>query len=137
MAHGMRSLLRGGDRLPEPAPRQKYAVASRAPAGYSSRPGEVVEVPRSDCVVLSRSGTPTTSPTAQFEQLDLRRREHADRHAYHADPVAHVQLAGPSLEVPQHVLGDQTSRRPPDQGQVEVAAVDVARQRERDAAQGG
>src|SRR5947207_10571533 len=31
------------------------------------------------CGVLSRSGTPTTSPTAQFEQLDFRRREHPDR----------------------------------------------------------
>src|SRR5207248_3068059 len=99
MAHGMRSPLRGGDRLPEPAPRQKYAVASRAPAGASSRTGEVVGVPRSDCVVLSPSGTPTTSPMAQFEELDFGRREHPDRHTHHADPATHVQLAGPSLKV--------------------------------------
>src|SRR6266550_4249766 len=79
----------------------------------------------------------TTSPPPELEQLDLGRREHPDWHAHHADPAAHVQLAVPSLKVPHHVLGDQTSRRPPDQGHVELAAVDVARQRERDAARGG
>src|SRR5207248_8278560 len=83
------------------------------------------------------TGPPPTSPAPKLEQLDLRRREHADRNADHPDPAAHVQLARPPLKVTHHVLGDQASRRPADQRHVELAAVDVPGERERNAARRG
>src|SRR2546427_8573661 len=81
----------------------------------------------------SPAGPRRTSPTAQFEELHFRRREYPNRHTHDADPAAHVQLAAPSLKVPHHVLGDHAPGRPADQRQVELAAVDVPRQREWDA----
>src|SRR5206468_6076663 len=83
------------------------------------------------------SRTLDSSPGPQREQLDLGRREHPDRHAYHADAATHVQLAVPALEMPHHVLRDQSPGRPPDSGQVELPAVNVPGERQRDAPRGG
>src|SRR6266568_5282578 len=112
MEPGTRSPLRAPDSPAGARAATKIRSRFAGPGRLIGSHGEVVGVPRSDCVVLSRSGTPTTSPTAQFEELDFRWREHPDRHAYDADPPAHVQLTVSALKVPHHVLGDQTSRRP-------------------------
>src|SRR5438094_646871 len=115
-----RGLVAGAGRAPaapRPPPPPPHAPTARPPDRHSSS-----------------SETPTPSPAPQREQLDLRRREHPDRHADHADAATHVQLTVASLEVPHHVLRDQPARRPANPGQVELSAVDVPGQREGDAA---
>src|SRR6266550_926533 len=74
---------------------------------------------------------------AQLEQRDLRRHEYPQRYTHHADSPAHVQLAVSLREVAHHVLRDQAPRRPADHGQIELAAVNVAREGEGDAARRG
>src|ERR1051325_9630197 len=74
------------------------------------------------------------SGASQLEQSNLRRHEDAQRHSDDADPAADVQLAVSLREMPHDVLRDQPSGRPPDHRQIELAAVDVAREGQRDAA---
>src|SRR5207245_677956 len=107
------------------APGEAAGVGLRRPGGRRGAPGAT------GC--LSRSGPPTASPPPQREQLDLGRREDADRHADYADAATHVQLAVPALEVPHHVLRDQSPGGPPDSWHVELPAVDVPGERQRDA----
>src|SRR5205807_8190748 len=77
------------------------------------------------------------SASTQLDESDLRRHEQPNWHPDHSDATAHVELAAPPAEVAHDVFGDQPPRRPPEPRHVELPAVDMPRQGERDAARGG
>src|SRR5436309_15952886 len=79
----------------------------------------------------------TRLPPSQLKQRNLWWHKNPQRHAYHADPATHIQLAAPLREVPHHVFRDQAAGGPTDHRQVELTAMDVAGEGQGNRARGG
>src|SRR6266511_5838058 len=79
---------------------------------------------------------PILHPT-QLKQRNFRRHKHSQRHADYADSTTDVELARSLREVAHDILRNQAPGGPPNHGQIELAAVNVAGQRERNAARRG